>query len=121
MMKYPALTRVLSIALVVLCLTMAAAGALGLNQAQRDRRLCFEDMERLRGRVEEYQALAAKLEGRESGDTLSERLDEQTQSHEEESAQHRSELGTFTATQFGLEAGLDAIDQAEAQFASLKA
>ena len=120
MMKYPALTRVLSIALVVLCLTMAAAGALGLNQAQRDRRLCFEDMERLRGRVEEYQALAAKLEGRESGDTLSERLDEQTQSHEEESAQHRSELGTFTATQFGLEAGLDAIDQAEAQFASLK-
>ena len=120
-MKHPALTRVLSIALVVLCLTMAAAGALGLNQAQRDRRLSLEDMERLRGRVEEYRALTAKLEGRESGDALSGRLDEESQAHDRESAQHRSELGTFTATQYGLNAGLDAIDQAEAQFASLKA
>lgn len=119
-MKHPALTRVMAITLVVLCLTMAAAGALGLNQAGNERRLSLEDMERLRWRVEEYCALSASLEGSESGDSLNGRLAEQRQAHEKESALHRSELGVFTATQYGLGTGLDAIDQAEAQFAALK-
>ena len=110
----------MAIALVVLCLTMAAAGALGLNQARRDRRLTLEDMERLRGRVEEYRELAASLEGAESYDALSGRLDERQQAYDRESAQHRSELGTFTATQYGVGVGLDAIDEAEAQFLSYK-
>lgn len=120
-MKHPALTRVLAILLVVLSLTMAAAGALGLRQAQRERRLTREDMERLRGRIEEYQALSARLEDTESYDALSGRLDERQQAFDRESSQHRFELNTFTATQYGVGVGLDAIDEAEAQFAALKA
>ena len=62
-MKHPALTRVLAIILAVLSLTMAAAGALGLRQAQKDRRLTAEDMARLRGRIEEYRSVTENLEG----------------------------------------------------------
>ncbi len=120
-MKHPALTRVMAVALVVLCLTMAAAGALGLRQAERDRRLTREDMERLRVRVEEYAALTAELEGREDYASLNGRLSERQKAYDKESSQHRSELGTFTATQYGIGVGLDAIDEAEALFAAYKA
>lgn len=120
-MKHPALTRVMAIALVVLCLTMAAAGALGLRQAERERRNSLEDMERLRVRVEEYRALSAELAGTEDYASLSGKLDERQKAYDKESSRHRSELGTFTATQYGVGVGLEAIDQAEALFAAYKA
>ncbi|MDO4974034.1 MAG: hypothetical protein Q4E38_07485 [Eubacteriales bacterium] len=120
-MKHPALTRVMAIALVVLCLTMAAAGALGLRQTERDRRITLEDMERLRVRIEEYETLSAELAGAEDYASLSGRLGERQKAYDKESSQHRSELGTFTATQYGVGVGLEAIDEAEAQFAAYKA
>ena len=60
-MKHPALTRVLAIVLVLLCLTMAAAGALGLTRAGKDRRSTLEEMQRLRARIEEYETVSAEL------------------------------------------------------------
>ena len=120
-MKHPALTRVLAIILAVLSLTMAAAGALGLRQAQKDRRLTAEDMARLRGRIEEYRSVTENLEGTKDYDVLSGLLDERQQAYDKESSEHRSELGMFTATQYGLGAGLEGIDEAEALFAAYKA
>lgn len=120
-LKHPALTRVLAIVLVLLCLTMAGAGALGLSRAQKDRRSTLEEMQRLRGRIAEYDAVTLSLSGTESYEALSGPLTEEQKEHDKESAQHRSELSTFTATQYGIGMGTEAMDEADRQFAQIKA
>lgn len=120
-MKHPALTRVLAIVLVLLCLTMAAAGALGLTRAGKDRRSTLEEMQRLRARIEEYETVSAELADTQSYEERSASLDERQKSHSSSSAEHRSELSTFTLTQYGLGVGTEAIDEADRQFAQFKA
>ena len=120
-MKHPALTRVLAIVLVLLCLTMAAAGALGLSRAGKERRSTLEEMQRLRARIAEYETVSAELAETQSYEERSAVLDERQKSHSSSSAEHRSELSTFTLTQYGLGIGTEAIDEADREFARFKA
>ena len=120
-MKHPALTRVLAIVLAILCLTMGMAGWLGLRRAERDRQSALDEAERLRGRVEEYQTLLARLEGNKSYNKQTEKIDTKQAAHDKDSAEHRTELSTYTLTQYGLKMGTDALDMADEQFAYYKA
>ena len=120
-MKHPALTRVLAIVLAILCLTMGMAGWLGLRRAERDRQSALDEAERLRGRVEEYQTLLTRLEGNKSYNKQTEKIDNKQAAHDKDSAEHRTELSTYTLTQYGLKMGTDALDMADEQFAYYKA
>ena len=120
-MRFPALTRVLSVVLVLVCLGMAAAGGLGLSGAEKERRNLFNDMERLLERVEEYRTVTAELEGARSYDERSDELDEKQKQHDKESSEHRMDLTTYTATQYGLKKGTEAMDLADMQFAEYRA
>lgn len=120
-MRHPALTRVFSVVLVLLCLTMGMAGGLGLTRAEKDREAVLADMSRLRGRIEEYREATESLKGTESFDARSESLDERQKQHDKGSSEHRVELTTFTATRYGLNMGTEAMDQANRQFAEYKA
>ena len=112
-MKHPALTRVLAIVLAILCLTMGMAGWLGLRRAERDRQSALDEAERLRGRVEEYQTLLTRLEGNKSYNKQTEKIDNKQAAHDKDSAEHRTELSTYTLTQYGLKMGTDALDMAD--------
>ena len=120
-MKHPALTRVLAIVLVILCLTMGFAGGFGLSRAEKDLRAVRGDLSRLEGRIADYEAAAAALSGTESYASRSETLDEKQEQHDKDSAAHRGELATYTTTQYGLKVGTEAIDQADLQYAQYAA
>lgn len=119
-MKHPALTRVFAVVLVLMCMTMALAGGLGLSRAERDRQTANEEMTRLRARVDEYRAVTASLSGSDSYADQSEALDERQAQHDREASEQRIDLTTYTATQYGLQLGIQALDEADWQFASLK-
>ena len=120
-MRNPALTQALSIALAVLCLTTAFAGALGLRSAANERRGELAAVERLRERAAAYRTIADSVEGTVSYAEQSEALEEREAQHSKDSSQHRSELGIFTATKYGLNTGTDAIDEADRAFADVRA
>lgn len=120
-MKHPALTQALAIVLVVLSLTMGAAGVLGLRSAADDARGVLASAERLRQRAENYRTLAALLDGTVSYAEQNAALEERVSQHDRDSAKHRSELSLFTATKYGINMGTDAIDEADAQFAAVRA
>lgn len=115
-MKHPALTRVFSIILVILCMVMAAAGGLGIMGAERDRKSVMDDMDRLRLRIGEYEAAVQSLSDRQSFSEQNESLDERQSQHGKDSTEHRTELTTFTATQYGINMGTEQMDQADLQF-----
>ncbi len=119
-MKHPALTRILSIILVLLCVSMAVAGGFGLTRADRDKRSSQEETARLRMLAEEYHTAAAALEGTESYESRSDALEEQQGRHEQDSSSHRIDLTNYTNMQYGLRIGTQAIDAAEQQFQDYK-
>jgi len=120
-MKHPALTRVMAIALALLCLTMAAAGGLGLRGAQEDLDRADYEITRLRERAASYREITDSLADRESYAERSAALEEKQSDHAGDSAEHRTEVSTYSLTQYGLAAGTAALDAADQQFASYKA
>ena len=120
-MKHPALTQALSIVLLMLSLTMAAAGVLGLRSAASERQAVLESMDRLRRRAEEYRRLADFAEGTVSFAEQNEALEARQTQHDKDSSRHRAELGTYTATKYGINMGTEAIDRADEQFAWVSA
>ena len=119
-MKHPALTRVFAIVLCILCLVMLLAAVLGLSSNDRDRQKKLDDLARLQSRIDDYREVTLALEGTTSYEEVSAALDERSARHEEEAAKHRTELATYTATQGGISEGIEALDEADWQFAQAK-
>lgn len=117
-MRHPALTRVFSVVLAVLCLVMLLAGVLGAGAAFRERSSAREDRGRLLSRAEEYKAVALALENGISYEEAWAELGTRQESHEDEASEHRAELAQYTATKGGLTKGTDALDQADAAMES---
>ena len=115
-MKHPALTRILSLVLAVLCLTMLFAGLGSIAGAMRDRDSAMADYGRLTGRIEEYEQVLGELEGQTSYREANLAFTEEREQHDEQAAQHRMDLAIYTATRGGLQAGSAALDQAEEAF-----
>ena len=115
-LKHPALTRMFSVVLVVLCLTMLLAGLGSVLGALRDRDKGMADYGRLSGRIEEYEQVLGELEGHASYREANEALRAELEEHDDQAAQHRMDLAIYTATRGGLRAGAAALDQAEQAF-----
>ena len=120
-MKHPALTRVFSVILVILSLTMLVAGVGNAFSAVSDREKGLGEYERLNARVEEYRQVSLALSGRESYQTANDALGEEQSLHEEQASQHRVDLAVYTATRAGILKGTAALQEAEAAFAQGKA
>lgn len=113
-MKHPALTRVLSAALAIMCVIMLAAGAVGLGKAESQYDDDTADYEKLTGRVTLYKELDEKLKNGTTYKEDSERLDAAQKQHDKDAAEYRMELAERTATKGGLKMGEDALAQAQA-------
>ena len=113
-MKHPALTRVFSIVLVVLCLAMLLVGIAGNRAAAVDRQKGLDSVALLEQRMEDYRTVTLALEGQISYAEASAELDARQTQHNEDSAQHKTDLATYTATRSGLNEGIKALDEAEA-------
>ena len=119
-MKHPALARVFAIVLAVLCLVMLLAGVFGIRSTMDELLRGQEDYARLADRIEEYRVIADALSGTISYEESSKALEERQEQHEDEAAQHRMDLATYTATKSGINQGIAALDEADAQFAAGK-
>ncbi len=120
-LKHPALTRIFSIVLAVLCLTMLLAGLGSGASAIKGRSKSVGDYQRLHDRVEEYRVICDALEGKQSYQEANDALQKLLSEHEEKASQHRVDLAVFTATRGGLQAGEEALAQAESAFLEGKA
>ena len=112
-MKHPALARLFSIALAILCLIMLLAGAFGLSGAREDNRDTLADYDRLQGRIEEYRTVTQALVGTISYEEANKTLQELQEQHDSDASQHRSDLAMYTATKGGLATGEEALKEAE--------
>lgn len=120
-MKHPALTRVFAIVLAVLCLVMLLAGVFGIRSALRDRISDRANQARLSGRIDDYELVSQALAGTISYKEAKEALDARQDQHDEDAAQHRIDLATYTATKGGITEGINALDEADAAYAAGKA
>lgn len=111
-MKYPALTRIFSVVLAVLCLTMLLAGLGGAGGALSEWKKRQEDLDRLNGRIEEYGEILSELEGSGGYKQADLALKERQAQHDEQASRHRTDLAIYTATRGGIQSGLAALDQA---------
>lgn len=120
-MKHPALTRIFSLILAVLCLTMLGAG-LGITRtAIRTKASDLAGYQRLSDRIEEYRQVHDALADSIGYEATSSALQTELDQHQKDASQHRIDLGIFTATRSGLQSGQAALKQAESAFWSGKA
>ena len=115
-MKHPALTRIFSLVLAVLCLTMLLAGLGLVRSAVKGRDKSMAEYGRLTERIEEYRQIDEGLRGGESYQEASLALQEEQRLHDEKASQHRMDLAIYTATRSGLQSGAAALDQAESAY-----
>lgn len=114
-MKHPALARVFAIVLALLSAFMLINGALGFGKADGKLQESLEYCQRIEDKLAEYEELDAKLENSISYDEAYEELERLQDEHDEEAAQHRTDLATHTATMGGYTMGVDMIRDGKAQ------
>ena len=119
-MKHPALARVFAIALTLLSVFMLINGALGFGKADGKLQESLEYFQRIEDKLNEYEELDAKLENSISYDEAFEELERLQDEHDEEAAQHRTDLATHTATMGGYTMGVEMIMDGKAQLEAAK-
>lgn len=115
-MKHPALTRLFSVVLVILCLTMLIAGLGSIAGAVSDREKGMADYERLRARVDEYREVQNALTGKTKYEDANRVLLEDQARHDDLASKHRVNLAMYTATKGGLLEGEAALAEAKYVF-----
>lgn len=113
-MKHPALVRVFSTVLAVLCLVMLLAGGAGIGGALEDRERDQKELTRLEDRTEEYRIVTEALQDGISYEQAKSTLKARQEQHDEDASQHRTDLAEYTATRGGITAGTAALDEAQA-------
>ena len=119
-MKHPALARVFAIVLTLLSVFMLINGALGFGKADGKLQESLEYFQRIEDKLNEYEELDAKLENSISYDEAFEELERLQDEHDEEAAQHRTDLATHTATMGGYTMGVEMIMDGKAQLEAAK-
>lgn len=119
-MKHPALARVFAIVLALLSAFMLINGTLGFGKADGELQESLEYCQRIEDKLSEYEELDAKLENSISYDEAYEELERLQDEHDEEAAQHRTDLATHTATMGGYTMGVDMIRDGKAQLDAAK-
>ncbi len=112
-MKYPGLTKILSLVLALLSLSLLVSGIYGLYTAARDRNRGTEELEKIRDTTDEYRSvLAAKMEPEEY-EKLSRELETRQKSYDTDAAKHRKELAAFTASRGAMEKAEELLSKSE--------
>ena len=106
-------TRFLALCLAVISLSMLVSGGLGIRAANRERLKDESELQDLRSQIDEYREISAALMDRASYEQLNQTLDEKQKQYNTDTAKHRADLSTYTATNSGLEMGTAALNQAE--------
>ena len=119
-MKHPALARVFAIVLALLSTFMLINGALGFGKADGTLQESLEYCQRVEDKLNEYEELDAKLQNSISYDEAYEELERLQDEHDEEAAQHRTDLATHTATMGGYTMGVDMIMDGREQLNAAK-
>ncbi len=119
-MKHPALARVFAIVLTLLSVFMLINGALGFGKADGKLQESLEYFQRIEDKLNEYEELDAKLENSISYEEAFEELERLQDEHDEEAAQHRTDLATHTATMGGYTMGVEMIMDGKAQLEAAK-
>ena len=113
-MNRTALARLVAMLLAIVSLSMLVAGILGMRSAAKTRRADDTELTDLQNKIDDYRQVSAKLMDGSSYQNMNEALEQQKKDYENDSAHHRTELATYTATNGGLEMGAQAMSQAEA-------
>ena len=112
-MKTTGWTRFLALCLAVISLSMLVSGGLGIRAANKERRKDESELRDLQSRIDEYREISAALMDRVSYEELNKTLEEKQKKYDTDTAKHRADLSTYTATNGGLEMGTAALNQAE--------
>ena len=120
-MRFPALARIFSLVLAILCLTMLLAGLGSIGAAMKERSKGLAEHDRLTEKIEDYRQVSQTLQGSAGYEAANQTLAEEQQKHDEEASQHRMDLAVYTATRGGLKTGEDAMAEAESTFLEGKA
>ena len=112
-MKTTGWTRFLALCLAVISLSMLVSGGLGIRAANKERRKDESELRDLQSRIDEYREISAALMDRVSYEELNKALEEKQKKYDTDTAKHRADLSTYTATNGGLEMGTAALNQAE--------
>ena len=120
-MKHPALARVFSIVLAILCLFMLANGVLGFGKADTALEDSLKQYQRLEEKTDTYEELSAQMKNSVSYEEALAELEAMQEQHDDDAAQHRTDLATHTATMGGYELGAGMIRDGQEQLAAAKA
>lgn len=112
-MKTTGWTRFLALCLAVISLSMLVSGGLGIRAANKERRKDESELRDLRSWIDEYREISAALMDRVPYEELNKTLEEKQKKYDTDTAKHRADLSTYTATNGGLEMGTAALNQAE--------
>ena len=93
---------------------MMVSGLLGLHSAAKDRRKDDEEIHDLQTKIDDYREISALLMNQESYSELNDALKEQQTKYDRDTSHHRTELATYSATNGGLQMGIEAMAQARA-------
>ena len=119
-MKHPALARVFSIVLAIMSLFMLINGALGFGKADAALQESQEKYQRIEEKTDTYEALTAQLKNSVSYKEALAELEALQEQHDDDAAQHRTDLATHTATMGGYALGAEMILDGKEQLAAAK-
>lgn len=112
-MKHPALTKVMSAALAVMCLVMIGFGAVRISGAVENRDRSREAAQNLAEKTENYIKLSAELDSSPVDyDEVSEEQTERRDKYDSDNSKHRADVAEYTATKGGTAMGSLALDEA---------
>lgn len=120
-MKYPILTKLLSVALCLCCLAMLISGIYGIKKAGADRELELSALSGIQKKAEDYKSLDQALKGEISYAEAKKELESRQESHREASSEHKKELTEYSAVKGGLSIGRNAVTEAEIAMKETKA
>ncbi len=119
-MKYTGLRKLLAVCLVIISLSTLVSGFFGLRSSAKDRRKNEEELADIQSSIDDYRSIIALQMDGVDYDSLKETLEKQQKTYDKDTNRHKKDLAAFTATNGGLEAGAQALAQAEAAMASGK-
>lgn len=120
-MKHPALARVFSIVLAIMSLIMLLNGAVGFGKADVALEESLEQYQRIEEKTDTYEALSLQLKNSVSYEEALAELEALQEQHDDDAAQHRTDLATHTATMGGYELGAKMIMEGKEQLDAAKA
>ena len=119
-MKHPALARVCSIVLAIMSLIMLLNGAVGFGKADVALKESLEQYQRIEEKTDTYEALSLQLKNSVSYEEALAELEALQEQHDDDAAQHRTDLATHTATMGGYELGAKMIMEGKEQLDAAK-